>query len=249
MSPRSRPACWDDQVPAPDLSGDIRRKISLDPPRYRGVLHTWSIPVAIISGVIAVGMAPAALPRVLVGIYAISLVAMLSFSALFHRVRWTDDSWWRMRQLDHTGIYLVIAGSFTGIAGLSLQGGARIGLLAAVWAVAAAGIAYRWLPVVPPFGLTTALYIILAGLFVPFSGQLADGLGRGGLTYLIAGCGLYFFGALALGARWPDISPNTFGYHEVWHIVVVVASALHYVVVVGYAIPTARDVAAAAGIA
>jgi len=230
-------------MPAPDLSGDIRRQISLDPPQYRGVLHTWSIPVALIAGIVAVMLAPATLPKVLVGIYGLSLVAMLSFSALFHRVRWTDDSWWRMRQLDHTGIYLVIAGSFTGIAGLSLQGSARITLLVVVWLVAGAGIAYRWLPVVPPFGLTTALYVILAGLFVPFSGELADGLGRGGLTFLVVGCVLYFFGALALGARVPDIAPKTFGYHEVWHIVVVVCSALHYIVVVGYAIPAARDLA------
>jgi len=227
-------------VPAPDLSGDIRRKISLDPPRYRGVLHTWCIPVAALAGLVAVLIAPGGWPKVLVGIYGLSLVAMLSFSALFHRVRWTDDSWWRMRQLDHTGIYLVIAGSFTGIAGLSLEGGSRAALLVAVWVVAGAGITYRWLPVVPPFGLTTGLYVLLGAMFVPFSGQLADALGRGGITFLVAGCVLYFFGALALGARVPDLSPRVFGYHEVWHVVVIVSSALHYVVVVGYAIPAAR---------
>jgi len=227
-------------MPAPDLSGDIRRKIALDPPRYRGVLHTWSIPVAAIAGIVAVVLAPAVVPKILVGIYGLGLVAMLSFSALFHRFRWDDDNWWRMRQLDHTGIYLVIAGSFTGIAGLSLEGGARTTLLVAVWLIAAAGITYRWLPVVPPFGLTTALYVLLAAMFVPFSGQLGDALGRGGITLLVLGCVIYFFGALALGARVPDISPRVFGYHEVWHVVVVVCSALHYAVVVGYAIPAAR---------
>lgn len=232
----------------PDLSGDIRRQIALDPPRFRGVLHSWSVPVAAIAGIVAVVLAPAVLPKVLVGVYGLSLVAMLTFSALFHRGKWDDAEWWRMRQLDHTGIYLVIAGSFTAIAGLSLQGSARTTLLIIVWLVAGAGITYRWLPVVPPFGLTTALYVILGGLFVPFSGQLADGLGGGGLTYLIAGCVLYFFGALALGARVPDIAPKTFGYHEVWHVVVVVSSALHYVVVVGYAIPTARAMVENAGI-
>lgn len=230
-------------MPAPDVSGDVRRQSALDPPRYRGVLHTWSIPVAAIAGLIAVLAAPGVTPKILVGIYGLSLVAMLSFSALFHRVRWTDDSWWRMRQLDHTGIYLVIAGSFTGIAGLSLQGEARLFLLSMVWAIAAAGIAYRWLPIVPPFGLMTALYVALAGLFVPFAGRLADTLGSGGMSFLIAGCAVYFFGALALGARVPDISPKVFGYHEVWHVVVVVCSALHYVVVVGYAIPAARQLA------
>ena len=215
-------------MPAPDLSGDIRRKNSLDPPRYRGVLHTWSVPVATIAGIAAIVAAPGLVPSLLVGTYGATLVAMLSFSALFHRVRWTDDSWWRMRQLDHTGIYLVIAGSFTAIAGLSLQGAARVGLLIAVWAIAAAGIAYRWLPVVPPFGLTTALYVLLTALFVPFLPDLGDALGTGGVTLLLVSCVIYFFGALALGARVPNPLPRVFGYHEVWHVVVVVCSALQY---------------------
>jgi hemolysin III len=230
-------------MPAPDLSGDIRRKNSLDPPRYRGVLHTWSVPVATIAGIAAIVAAPGLVPSLLVGTYGVTLVAMLSFSALFHRVRWTDDSWWRMRQLDHTGIYLVIAGSFTAIAGLSLQGAARVGLLIAVWVIAAAGIAYRWLPVVPPFGLTTALYVLLTALFVPFLPDLGGALGTGGVTLLLVSCVIYFFGALALGARVPNPLPRVFGYHEVWHVVVVVCSALQYIVVVAYAIPAAREIA------
>lgn len=226
---------------APDLSGDVRREIALDPPRFRGVLHTWSIPVAMVAGVAATLAATGVVARILVAIYGATLVAMLSFSALFHRVRWTDDSWWRMRQLDHTGIYLVIAGSFTAIAGLSLQGGERIGLLIAVWVVAAAGIIYRWLPIVPPFGLTTTLYILLGAMALPFLSDLATALGRGGVIILLVSLGLYFAGALALGARVPDISPRVFGYHEVWHVVVVVCSAMQYIVVVGYAIPAARQ--------
>ena len=230
-------------MPAPDLSGDIRRQISMDPPRLRGVLHSWSVPIAIVAGIVATIAAPGVVPSILVAIYGFTLVAMLSFSALFHRVRWDDDGWWRMRQLDHTGIYLVIAGSFTAIAGLSLQGSARLGLLIAVWIIAAAGIAYRWLPIVPPFGLTTALYVLLTALFVPFLSDLGDALGRGGVTLLLVSCIIYFFGALALGARVPDPFPRVFGYHEVWHVVVVVCSALQYIVVLYYAIPAAREMA------
>lgn len=231
-------------MPAPDLSGDVRRRIALDPPRFRGVLHAWSIPVAVVAAVAATVNAPPGWSRVLVAIYGTCLVAMLSFSALFHRVRWSDDGWWRMRQLDHTGIYLMIAGSFTAIAGLSLDGSARIGLLIAVWVVAAAGIGYRWLPVVPPFGLTTGLYVLLAALFVPFIPDLASSLGTGGVTVLIISCVVYLLGALALGARVPDPFPRVFGYHEVWHVVVVVCSAVQYFVIVRYAIPAAEDMAA-----
>lgn len=230
-------------MPAPDLSDDIRRQISRNPPRYRGVLHTWSVPVAIIAGIAATLSAPGVVPRILVAVYGFTLVAMLLFSAMFHRVRWTDESWWRMRQLDHTGIYLVIAGSFTAIAGLSLQGNARVGLLVAVWIIAGAGIAYRWLPVVPPFGLTTAFYVLLTALFVPFISDLGAALGSAGVAVLVGSCLLYLVGALALGARVPDLYPRTFGYHEVWHVVVVVCSALQYFVVVAYAIPAAREMA------
>lgn len=225
----------------PDLSSDIRRQIALAPPRCRGLLHLWCIPISILASIIAMLMAPAILPRVLVGVYGFGLVSMFSFSALFHRVRWNDDRWWRMRQLDHTGIYLVIAGSFTGIAGLSLDGRERIGLLIAVWIVAGAGIAYRWLPLVPPFGLTTAIFVLIAAMVVPFLGRLGSALGVGGVSLLLVGCVIYLIGALALGARVPDLSPAVFGYHEVWHIVVVVCSALHYVVLVGYAIPFAEQ--------
>lgn len=229
----------------PDLSDDIRRQIALDPPRFRGVLHTWTIPVAFVAGVAAFVAAPAVLPRILVAVYGLTLVAMYTFSALFHRVSWTDDGWWRMRQLDHTGIYLVIAGSFSGIAGIALDGGARIGLLIAVWVVALAGIGYRWSPLVPPFGLTTALFIFLAALVIPVLGPLADRLTAPGLTLLLVGCGVYFVGALALGARVPDPWPKVFGYHEVWHTLVVIGSVLHYLVVIGYAIPAARELAGA----
>jgi len=145
-----------------------------------------------------------------------------------------------MRQLDHTGIYLMIAGSFTGIGGIALSGVPRIVLLAVVWGVAALGITYRWLPVVPPFGLMTTTYILLACIAVPFLPQLADALGAGGLTFLLVGCGLYFVGALALGAQVPRLWPRVFWYHEVWHVLVVAAAALHFVVVLRYSIPAAR---------
>ena len=125
---------------SPDLSNDIRRQIARNPPKFRGVLHSWMVPVVIGASIFAIVQAPPGLARWLIAVYGLTLLAMYSFSATFHRIQWSDHGWWRMRQLDHTGIYLVIAGSFTGIAGLALDGGARIVLLSAVWAVAGAGI-------------------------------------------------------------------------------------------------------------
>lgn len=223
----------------PDLSDDPRRQIALNPPRLRGWLHAVAVPVSVVLGVVATMIADDVQTRVFVAVYGATLVAMFLFSALFHRIRWSDAGWWRMRQLDHTGIFLVIAGSFTGIAGVVLEGTARTGLLIAVWVVAGAGIAYRWLPIVPPFGLFTALFTLFVAMVLPFLDDLGEELGAGGISLLLIGCGIYFIGALALGARVPDPWPATFGYHEIWHVIVVVASALHYIVVVGYAIPAA----------
>lgn len=224
----------------PDLSDDIRRQISLDPPRYRGVLHSWCAPAAVLGGIATMIWASSALTRVLVAIYALTVVAMFGISAVYHRRTWTDAGWWRMRQLDHTGIYLVIAGSFTGIGGISLDGSARTLLLALVWTVTAAGIALRWAPIVPPFGLMTSLYVLLAALVVPFLPRLGDALGAGGIAWLMGGCAVYLFGAFGLGLRRPDPWPQIFGYHEIWHIMVFVAAAMHWVVVVRYAIPVAE---------
>lgn len=227
----------------PDLSGDVRRQISLDPPRFRGVLHSWCVPISIVLGIVAIAISPTTTSRIFMTVYSLTLTAMFLFSALFHRLRWTDRGWWRMRQLDHTGIYLVIAGSFTGIAGLALEGAPRAVLLAAVWVVSALGILYRWRPIVPRFGLTTALMALVGALVVPFLPRLLDGLGGLGMTLLLVGCGVYFVGALALGARVPDPWPKTFGYHEVWHVLVVAAAGLHWLVAVLYAIPAAERIA------
>lgn len=224
----------------PDVASDPRRLIALDPPALRGVLHTLAIPVAVVAGIVAIVAAPTVLTKALAAVYGGCQLAMFMFSAAFHRFRWGDTAWWRMRQLDHTGIYLMIAGSFTGIGGIALSGPARIVLLAVVWGVATLGITYRWLPVVPPFGLMTTTYILLSCIALPFLPQLGSALGAEGLILLGVGCALYFVGALALGARVPDLWPRVFGYHEVWHVLVVVAAALHFVVVLRYAIPAAE---------
>lgn len=233
---------------APDLTNDVRRQIARNPPRLRGVLHLAMVPVAIVSAVFAVLQAPPQLPRVLVGIYGSTLLAMYSFSAAFHRIQWSDRGWWRMRQLDHTGIYLVIAGSFTGIAGLSLDGVSRAVMLVVVWGVAALGITYRWSPVVPPFGLTTGLFVVLAACVIPFLPRMIDSLGRSGVAIMLFGCIVYLVGALLLGIRRPDPWPTVFGYHEVWHVVVVIGSVLHYVVLVRYAIPASEALQAAGSV-
>ncbi len=221
----------------PDLRNDVRRQISLDPPRFRGLLHLWCVPLAVVAGVWAMIRADGALFMTFCLVYGIGLTLMFLISSSFHRGKWTDEQWWRMRQLDHTGIYLVIACTFTGIGGTGLEGTSRLVLLSVVWAVTVLGIGLRWSPVVPPFGLMTMLYVVLVAIIIPFLGQLHDRLGSSGMWLLLGGCGVYLVGAIGLGLRRPDPWPTVFGYHEIWHVLVTVASIIHFVVLMRFALP------------
>lgn len=145
-----------------------------------------------------------------------------------------------MRKLDHTGIYLVIAGSYTGISGMVLSPEHRWKLLGVVWLLTAVGIAVRWLPLKPPFGMMTTLYILLVAAGLPFRDEISTALGSGATSLITLGGAVYLFGAFGLGLRKPDPWPNTFGYHEIWHVMVTTAAALHFFVVWQFCTVVAR---------
>lgn len=215
-----------------DLSADPRRQSSLNPPKFRGVMHSIASPLSILAGITLLIAAPDWGARVPLAFFAGSVSLMLTISATFHRGKWTDQQWWRMRQLDMTGIYLLIAGEYTGIAAVVIEDPWRTRLLVAVWIGALVGIAIRWLPIVPWFGLTTTIYIIVGSTVLLAIDELYTGLGPLGFTLLMTGCGLYLFGSFLLGVRKPDPVPGVFGYHEVWHTFVTAAVVLHYLCVI-----------------
>jgi len=214
-----------------DLSDDPRRQSSLDAPRLRGVMHSIAAPLSVVAGIALLVAAPSWSARVPLAFFAGSVTLMLSISATFHRGQWTDRQWWRMRQLDMTGIYLLIAGEYTGIAAVVISEPWRTRLLVAVWVGAIIGIAIRWLPIVPPFGLTTTIYIIVGSTVLLAIDELYRGLGPLGFGLLMAGCAFYLFGSFLLGVRRPNPFPGVFGYHEVWHTFVTAAVVLHYICV------------------
>lgn len=222
-----------------DLSADPRRQASLNPPRFRGVMHSWAAPISVIVGIVIVAMAPTWQSRILLGIMCLSITSMLTVSATFHRGKWSDQQWWRMRQLDMTAIYFLIAGEYTGVAGVVMDDPWRTRLLIAVWIGAGIGIAVRWLPIVPPFGLTTVLYIVVGSTLLFAIDELYEALGVTGFVLLITGCLFYLFGAFMLGARWPNPRPGVFGYHEVWHTLVTSSVVLHYICVFVAVLPKA----------
>ncbi|HZO59883.1 MAG TPA: hemolysin III family protein [Solirubrobacterales bacterium] len=207
-------------------------------PRLRGVSHQWAFFVALAAGVILVVAAPSGRATLAAAIYAVTVAAMFGASALYHRVDWKSLSARRwMRRLDHSMIYLLIAGTYTPFALLVLDGGIANAVLIAVWSGAALGIGLKMLWPDTPKWLTAAVYVTLGWVAVIAFPELASELGFLGM-FLVAGGGvLYTAGAIVYALRRPDPAPAVFGYHEIFHVLVIAAALLQFVAVAAYALP------------
>jgi hemolysin III len=209
-------------------------------PRLRGVSHQWAFFVALVAGAALVIAAPSGRATLAATIYAISVVAMFGASALYHRIEWKSIAARRwMRRLDHSMIYVLIAGTYTPFALLVLHGGLARAILITVWSGAAIGIALKMLWPDTPKWLTAAVYVALGWVAVAAFPQLAGELGVAGMALLAGGGVLYTAGAMVYALRRPDPAPAVFGYHEIFHVLVIAAAVLQYVAVAAYALPEA----------
>ena len=207
-------------------------------PRLRGVSHQWAFFVALVAGVVLVIVAPSGRATLAATIYAISVAAMFGASALYHRIDWKSGSARRwMRRLDHSMIYVLIAGTYTPFALLVLDGGLARAILITVWSGAALGIALKMLWPDTPKWLTAAVYVALGWVAVAAFPQLAGEIGVLGMALLAGGGLLYTAGAVVYALRRPDPAPAVFGYHEIFHVLVIAAALLQYVAVAAYALP------------
>jgi hemolysin III len=202
----------------------------LPKPRLRGRLHQIAFFVSLPAGVTLVALAQGAEARVAAAIFAISLSAVYGVSAAYHRGRWSQRAERVMKHLDHSMIYVLIAGSYTPITLVALRPAWGITLLALAWTGAAAGVLVTVLRHDRWHRAGFALYLVLGWFAVIAMPQLVHSLSRVELTLLVSGGLLYTVGAVLLALRWPDPSPTVFGYHEVWHTFVVGAGACHFLV-------------------
>jgi hemolysin III len=200
-------------------------------PRLRGRLHQLAFFVSIPAGIALVALARGVEARVGAAIFAVSLSGLYGVSALYHRGRWSDRVRLTMRRLDHSMIYVLIAGSYTPLALIALRPAWGVTLLALAWAGAATGVLItvlrleRW----PKVGFT--MYLVLGWLAVIATPQLIDALTGVELALLVTGGLLYTVGAIILASKRPDPHPAIFGYHEVWHTMVVTAGASHFALI------------------
>jgi hemolysin III len=207
-------------------------------PRLRGVFHQWAFFVAVAAGVTLVIAAPAGRATFAAAVYATSVAAMFGASALYHRIDWRSLAARRwMRRLDHSMIYLLIAGTYTPFALLVLEGGLARAVLVAVWGGAAVGIGLKLLWPDTPKWLTAAVYVALGWVAVIAFPELATELGVTGMALIAGGGVLYTVGAVVYALRRPDPAPAVFGYHEIFHMLVIAAAALQFVAVAIYALP------------
>jgi hemolysin III len=206
------------------------RPVPTVPPRLRGRLHQVCFFLAPLAGLVLLVRSQGRASGAVV-VYAVALSLLYGVSAAYHRGRWTPEGRRRMRRLDHGTIFLMIAGTYTPICAVALGDGGDWALLATVWVLAAVGFALALVGVAERPGVGHVLYIGLGWLGVLSLPDIAEAVGAGGVALLLGGGLLYTVGAFVLAARWPDPAPATFGYHEVWHAMVVVASALHYALV------------------
>ena len=207
-------------------------------PRLRGVIHQYAFFVALVLGVALVALAPDGRPRVAAAIYAASVIGLLGTSALYHRRDWADRARMWMRRLDHSMIFVLIAGTYTPFALLVLHGGLARAILIVVWAGAFAGAVLNMFFVRAPKGVTASVYIALGWVAVAAMPQMMDAIGVAGVGLILLGGVLYTTGAVIYALKRPNPVPGVFGYHEVFHVLVVAAAAAHFTAVAVYALPS-----------
>ena len=200
-------------------------------PLLRGWLHLACFFLAIPAGWAVVSVTERDASRVGAVVYAATVAALFGVSGTYHRKRWTPPVRRRLKRLDHATIFIMIAGSYTPVCISALGGTMGTVLLIAVWMGAVAGVVLSLTAITERRVIGIALYIALGWVVVVALPQLARRLSALDLVLLVAGGVLFTAGAICLATRWPDPFPRIFGYHEVWHLMVVAAVACHYLVV------------------
>ncbi|MGX6448904.1 PAQR family membrane homeostasis protein TrhA [Patulibacter sp. S7RM1-6] len=209
-------------------------------PRLRGVLHQWAALVAALAGAYLVLSAPHAEARIASGVYALSIVGLFTVSAIYHRVNWTRPSarqW--MRRLDHSMIFVMVAGTVTPIAALVLDGPLRTLVLSVAWGLAGVGITLKLAWIGAPKWVSAAIYLGMGWAGLAIFPRLVGDLGIWPAVGLLGGGLLYTAGAVIYAAKRPDPLPRIFGYHEIFHALVIVAAIAHFLVVALAVVPHA----------
>jgi hemolysin III len=208
-------------------------------PRLRGVSHQIAFFVAAPVAVVVTLSTHSGVARVAAAAFAVSVAAMFGVSSVFHRGSWTPAVSRRLGHLDHVMIYALIAGTYAPIGLLVLYRGWRVPILATVWGGACLAAFVKLVLAKPPTWLAPAISVGLGWTAVLVLPQIIDRVGLVAALLLVAGGVAYTVGAVVYVRQRPNPAPATFGYHEVFHALVIVAVACQYSTIVIYVLPQA----------
>jgi hemolysin III len=231
------PAAAESTSPVADAVVTLVHELVDTKPRMRGVSHLVAFILWIPIATALFIAAPTTTARVGIAAYGLGVGAMLGVSAAYHRVGWSARAHPVLARLDHSTIFLAIAGSYTPVALLALDGWARTTILIVVWAGAAVGITLQWLPVKPPRWAFASTYVVVGWCALLVLPQLWDALAVAGFVLLLLGGVFYTIGAVVFARRSPDPWPTVFGFHEVFHACTVVALVLQLVAIAFFVLP------------
>ena len=206
-------------------------------PRFRGVSHQYAFFVSLACGVALILAASNGRARLAASIYAVAVSALLGTSALYHRVTWRPKARRWMRRLDHSMIFVLIAGTYTPVALLALKGSLASTILIVLWAGALGGVVFKLLWIDGPKWLFAGVYVALGLVTAAVFGELPAAIGWLGVAGLATGGLLYVLGAIVYASGRPNPWPKVFGYHEIFHALVIAAAALQYAVIAFAVLP------------
>jgi hemolysin III len=210
-------------------------------PLLRGYLHAAGAVAAIVIGTLLIVAARPDIPKQLtVAVFVGSSVLLFATSALYHIGRWPPGVAAVLRRIDHANIYVVIAGTYTPVCFNLLSGWVRPVVLVAIWTAAVAGVAMVTRSVRLPDGAVAAVYIGMGWLGLATAPGLVAAVGAGGLLFVIGGGALYSMGAAAYAWKRPRLWSRVFGYHEVFHLFTLLASATFFAFMATQVLPHVR---------
>jgi hemolysin III len=203
-------------------------------PRLRGFLHTYAAAISIASGAVMIAVTAAlrgGAAAATTSIYSATVTLLFGTSALYHRRSWSPRAHRLMKRLDHSMIFIFIAGTYTPIAALTLDRAAAIGVLVTVWTGALLGVTLQLAWPQSPRWLSVPCYVALGWVAVFVMPQLLHNAGVAALVLIVAGGMIYTVGGVVYALKRPNPIPGVFGYHEVFHACTLVAALCHYVAI------------------
>ena len=200
-------------------------------PLMRGWLHLGAAPFALIAGMVLVVFAPTLAGRVSTAVFTLTAVMLFGTSAVYHRGNWGPTAKAVLRRMDHANIFLIIAGTYTPLTVMLLDGTTRTAVLITVWTGALVGLLLRVFWLGAPRWLYVPLYVALGWVAVGFMGPFYQAGGAAVVTLIVIGGLCYTVGAVIYGTKWPRGSVKYFGFHEIFHALTIAGFLCHYVAI------------------